>query len=66
MIETLMAEYRFTLRQAIWETSLASAFSLFQGRGVRNGAEMAGFTDQAAAKARERAKAYFHENFQVQ
>ena len=60
-----MAEYQFTLRRAVWGISLTAAMVLTEGRAARMGIDRPGFADNAAGEARERAKAYFSEHYQI-
>lgn len=60
-----MAEYHYSLRAAVWEIPLTSAFALSAARADRLGIDLPGHADAAAAAARDRVKAWFSKNYQI-
>ncbi len=60
-----MAEYKYTLRQAVWGISLTAAMAMTEGRAARLGIDRPGHADMAAGDARQRVKAYFAEHYQI-
>jgi hypothetical protein len=61
-----MAEYGYTLRQALWGISLTAVFALLPAQRARHGDDsMPSFADLAAANARQRAREFLTAHYQI-
>jgi hypothetical protein len=61
-----MAEYGYSLRQALWGISLNAVFALLPAQRARHGDDsMPGFADLAAATARQRARDFLTTHYRI-
>lgn len=66
LIETLMSEYHFTIRRAIWGIPVAAVFALLPAKRAREGDDsLPTFAEMASVNARAACREYLEKHYQI-